>query len=148
MIGKSFNAFKTQFSSGVAAAQSGKRFDAIDGHKLSAEGLPPAPQSAFRKRPVRLNYDANEYHMFRLPSEEQFLLGAFDKDELFGKRKGITHSPHIQAQTDLDTNLVWAIGAVTLLMMSAELKHHSNLKALRENFRNGDMGKFEEADFK
>ena len=42
--------------------------------KMDASTLPLAPKSAFRKRPVRLDYDKNEYWMFRLPSESAFLL--------------------------------------------------------------------------
>ena len=58
-------------------------------------GIPRAKQSVFRKRPVKLSYDQNEYYSFRLPSEETSLLGTFDRDEIFGKRQGINHSPHI-----------------------------------------------------
>ena len=86
--------------------------------------------------------------MFRLPSEDGFLLGTFDRDELFGKRKGIQHSPHIQAQTDLDSNILWAAAGITLIMVAFEMKHHAQIKALRENYRTGLMGKFEESDFK
>ena len=116
--------------------------------KVNTQGLPLAPNSAFRKRPTKMVYDKNEYHMFRLPSEDAFLLGGFDRDELFGKRKGISHSPHIQAQTDLDSNMLWGIAAIMLLMAGYEIKHHAQFRALRENFRNADLGKFKEADFK
>ena len=50
---------------------------------------------AFRKRPVKLAYDKNEYWMFRFPSEQAFLLVPFESADIFGKRKGITHSTHI-----------------------------------------------------
>ena len=86
--------------------------------------------------------------MFRLPSEDGFLLGAMDRDELFGRRKGITHSPHIQAQTDLDSNLLWALAAVTIVLALRELKRHDQFRTLRENFRASDLGKFKESDFK
>lgn len=56
---------------------------------MDPTGLPTVSDSAFRKRPVKLSYDKNEFHMFRLPSEDAFLLSSYDKDELFGKRKGI-----------------------------------------------------------
>ena len=107
-----------------------------------------APRSAFRKRPTKLTYDKNEFHMFRLPSEDGFLLGSFDRDDLFGKRKGIDHSPHIKAQTDLDSNLIWAYGAITLLLACYELKNHADFRTLRGNFRDGEMAKFKESDFK
>ena len=85
--------------------------------------------------------------MFRLPSEDGFLLNSFDRGELFGKRKGISHSPHIQAQTDLDSNLIWAFAAVTLLLAGYELKNHAQFRTLRANFRDGEMAKFKESDF-
>ena len=86
--------------------------------------------------------------MFRLPSEDGFLLGAMDADDLFGRRKGINHSPHIQAQTDLDSNLLWAIAAIMVVMSLRELKNHDQFRTLRENFRDSDLGKFKESDFK
>jgi hypothetical protein len=46
--------------------------------------LPPSPQNPYRKRPVKLVYDKNEYHMFMLPSEKAFLLGSFDHEDVFG----------------------------------------------------------------
>ena len=129
MIGKQFNKFKSSFSSSLSGVQSTKVYDITASTKIDATGLPLAPQSAFRKRPVKLSYDKNEYHMFRLPSEDSFLLGAMDRDEIFGKRKGITHSPHIQAQTDLDSNLLWLFAGATLntRLSSARLEKTSGM---------------------
>ena len=148
MIGKAFNSFKTKLGNNASSIQSTQLFETQSATKVEPEGLPMAPLSAFRKRPVKLTYDKNEFHMFRLPSEDGFLLGSFDSDEMFGKRKGIMHSPHIKAQTDLDSNLVWAIAGVTVLMCLGQMKTHATFKGLRDNFRTGDMGKFSEADFK
>ena len=96
---------------------------------------------------MKLAYDKNEYWMFRLPSENAFLLGGLDTSEIFGKRKGITHSPHIKAQTDLDTNLLYLIGGITLVMLATEIGRHAEFAPLRENFRNSNMGKFQVSDF-
>ncbi len=148
MIGKQFNAFKGKFANALSSAQSNATYDITAGTKVDATGLPLAPRSAFRKRPTKLVYDKNEFHMFRLPSEDGFLLGAMDRDELFGRRKGITHSPHIKAQTDLDSNLLWAFAAVTIFLAARELKRHDQFRTLRENFRASDLGKFKESDFK
>ena len=62
-------------------------------HKLN-----PDVHNAFRKRPQKLKYDKNEFWMFRLPSEHHFLLGSYDQDDLFGKRKGVEHAPFIKTQ--------------------------------------------------
>ncbi len=86
--------------------------------------------------------------MFRLPSEDGFLLGTMDRAELFGTRKGINHSPHIKAQIDLDNNLIWILAVATLLLAAYETKNHGEFRTLRENFRNGEMAKFKESDFK
>ena len=90
-------AMKSCFTGSVTAVASTKFYD-IDAGKAvqGAEHLPQAPRSAFRKRPVTLTYDKNEFHQFRLPSENSFLLGTFDKEDLFGKRNGVQQSPHIQ----------------------------------------------------
>ena len=112
-------------SKAAAAAVSETPLNILDAKKVSAEGLPRAPVSAFRKKPVKLQYDMNEYHMFRLPSEKAFLFGSFDYNELFGRKKGITHSPHIQAQVDIDTRLLWLIGGLSVAMMCTEFKRQA-----------------------
>ena len=85
--------------------------------------------------------------MFRLPSEKAFLLGSFDYKDLFGDRNGINHSPHIRAQMDLDTNLVWGVFIVSLVLLVAENKRTHNFVTLRENFLNSDKGHFKAEDF-
>ena len=39
---------------------------------VTAESLPHAPANPYRKKPVKLVYDKNEFHMFKLPSEKAF----------------------------------------------------------------------------
>ena len=99
MIGKQFNKIKIGFSNTVSAMQPDLgNLDITESHKFkNPESLPKAPNTAFRKRPVRLTYDKNEYYTFRMPSENDFLLSSFDSQDLFGKRKGINQSPHIKA---------------------------------------------------
>jgi hypothetical protein len=86
------------------------------------EQLPKAPASSFRKRPVKLAYDKNEYYTFRMPSEKDFLLGGFESQDLFGAKKGIQQSPHIKAQSDLDNNMLWMFGGLTILALFGEFK--------------------------
>ena len=105
-------------------------------------GIPRAKQSAFRKRPVKLNYDQNEYYSFRLPSEETSLLGNFDRDEIFGKRQGINHSPHIQAQINLDNRLLLLIGGLTVYMVLTLIPQTTEIQRLRKQYRRTDMGRF------
>ena len=146
------------FSRSIARARFSSKFEMPIGStqeyvlpqvkKQDTSGLPPTQQSAFRKRPVRLNYDSNEFHMFRLPSENKFLLGSLEAEDIFGKRKGIQHSPHIKAQTQLDTRLLWIFGLITVYMAMAEIPKTHEYKVMRENFRDGQMGKFKVSDFK
>jgi len=114
----------------------------------TASGLPNQTPSAFKKRPMKLVYDKNEFHAFRLPSENHFLLSGFDQEDLFGRRKGIEHSPHIRAQLNLDSNLVFIYFILTFIALGLEFKYHDEYVALRDNFVNHDMGKFTYEDFK
>ena len=86
--------------------------------------------------------------MFRLPSEKAFLFGGFDYNDLFGRRKGINHAPHIRSQLDLDTNLVFGFIGFCVVLYFMEPKKTHKIVTLRENMRNADMGYFEEDDFK
>ena len=125
MLGKMMGKAGGSGSKAAASAATETPLNILEAKKVSAEGLPRAPISAFRKKPVKLQYDMNEYHMFRLPSEKAFLFGSFDYNELFGRKKGITHSPHIQAQVDIDTRLLWLIGGLSVAMMCTEFKRQA-----------------------
>ena len=90
-----FNKLAGKAATNGAKAASGAQAELYAASRIDGSSLPQAPVSAFRKRPVRLSYDKNEYWMFRLPSENHGLLQPFDKQDIFGKRHGIDHSPHI-----------------------------------------------------
>ena len=66
------SAFRATYSSGASHNLAGDRAYTPDG--VSANQLDEAPRNPYRKRPVKLIYDKNEFHMFRLPSEKAFLL--------------------------------------------------------------------------
>ena len=112
-------------SSHKHAAKMGDKLDLYAATRIDGSNLPRAPQSAFRKRPVRLIYDKNEFWAFRLPSEEAFLMGNFDKQSLFGTRHGLEHSPHIKAQMDIDTRLLLGLCGITALILIFEFKKNS-----------------------
>tara|TARA_B110000238_G_C15862509_1_gene325798 strand:- start:86 stop:349 length:264 start_codon:yes stop_codon:yes gene_type:complete len=84
--------------------------------------------------------------MFRLPSEKAFLLSGFDSQNLFGARTGLKHSPHIRAQMDLDTNLVWAYLLACLGLLVIENRRTHDITVLRRNMLNADKGFFPSAE--
>ena len=151
-LGKAFVNFRASIGGGLNSLFSSKTATLpqtspynIDG--ITADQLPRAPQNPYRKRPVKIVYDKNDFHMFRLPSEKAFLLGSFDSSDIFGARKGIQHSPHIRAQMNLDTNLVWCFMIVSVLGLIIENKRTHNFVTLRENYTNSDKGWFKVEDF-
>ncbi|CDW89225.1 UNKNOWN [Stylonychia lemnae] len=149
MIGKLLQKTRNDLWQGLIAVSVKKEYNINDAAKnVSGHNLPKAPENPYRKRPLKLKYDKNDYHAFRLPSEQAFLLGGFDTEDLFGKRKGINHSPHIRSQLDLDSNLVWAYFLFCVLALGLEYKYHDEFVVLRQNFLNHDMGRFTEEDFK
>ena len=97
MLGKALQRGRVQLYEGLLAISSKKTYDISENYRGKAGDLPHAPANPYRKRPMKLKYDKNEYHSFRLPSENHFLLGSFDHEDIFGKRKGIDHSPHIRS---------------------------------------------------
>ena len=148
MIGKWLQKAKPEIFEGVLKLGSSKQHDITAPYHVSGEGLPNAPLNPYKKRPLKLTYDRQEFQMFRLPSEQLFLLGSFDTEDLFGKRKGIQHSPHIKSQMDLDSNLLWIYFFLMVLTMGMEVKPHDEFVTLRMNFENHDMGRFKYEDFK
>lgn len=109
--------------------------------------MPHAPKNPYRKRPVKLMYDPNDFHFFKLPSEKSHLLSGWSHEELFGYRHGIKHSPHLKAQMNLDTNLVWIYFMVGATLLIWEGKRTHRFVTLRENYFFADMGHFSEEDF-
>ena len=106
--------------------------------EVSIASIPKAPINPWRKRPHKLVYDRNEFHMFRMPSEKQFLLSSFNYNDLFGARQNTNHSPHIRAQMNLDTNLVICMIGFTLTALFLEAKRSHNLVTLRANLVDSD----------
>lgn len=78
MISKFMNKVKSDTYKTVLSVSVQKNYDINEPYKETAVGVPKAPANPYRKRPLKLQYDKNEYYMFRLPSENQFLLGSFD----------------------------------------------------------------------
>ena len=151
MINKFLQRGRGEIYDSILAVSTKKTYDltsALREPAGTAEDLPKPSPNPYRKRPMKLTYDKNEFHSFRLPSENHFLLGAFDQEDLFGKRKGIDHSPHIRAQLNLDSNLVFLYFLLTMLAFGLEMKYHDEFVALRDNLVNNDMGKFKYDDFK
>ena len=121
MLGKIASQVQGSAKRGVeAAAASGQRKELFGATKMDAANLPRAPTSAFRKRPVRLDYDKNEYFMFRLPSEKHFLMSNFEHQDLFGKRQGIDHSPHLKEQMNIDNRILLGLIGVSFCMLIAD----------------------------
>ena len=150
MLGKLFEKSRRQVAEGVTNLAVKKTYDLstdLTGRGEGA-GIPHAPVNPYKKRPVKLVYDKNEFHNFRLPSEQHFLFNTFDHQDIFGERKGINHSPHIQAQINLDNNLIWGIMIITVLMYIFEQKNHREFLGLRKNLLNSDMAKLTIEDFK
>lgn len=60
----------------------------------------------------------------------------------------MNHSPHLRAQMNLDSNLVWSLAIVMVIGLIIENKRSHDFVTLRENMVNSDKGWFKEEDFK
>lgn len=148
MLGNWLKRGRPEVYESLMKVASNKKYDVTAPYQASGSGLPKAPANPYKKRPMKLTYDKNDYHFFRLPSEQSFLLGSYDIEDIFGKRKGIEHSPYIKAQLNFDSNLVWFYFLFTMLAFGLEIAYHDDFVTLRENYVNSDMGKFEYDNFK
>ena len=152
-VGRLFMQARNSLWGGAGGVFSNKVYRVSDVQKYAPEGvsgdqLPKAPANPYRKRPTKMIYDKNEFHMFRLPSEKSFLLGGFDEQQVFGPKKGLAHSSHLQAQVNLDTNMVYGYMLFLLLGLMWETKRTYKFQILKENFVQSDMGFFTSEDFK
>ena len=149
MLNKQFTS-KAAFSTAAEAAKvatTAEKQDLLAASRIDASNLPRAPQSAFRKRPVRLTYDKNEFYAFRLPTENYFLMQNFDSSAIFGKRHGLDHSPHIRDQINIDSRILLGLVGVSLLMVFSDFSRQGKFCNLRENYRRVTYGRFEADDF-
>ena len=149
-IGRTFTNLRASVAGGFSSLYSKKQYQVplSINDAQSTESLPQATKNPYRKRPVKMVYDPNHFHMFRLPSENSFLLSSWDYSTLFGARRGTNHSPHIRAQMNLDSNLVWCFVGFTLITLVYENKRTFKFTTLRENMLHHDKGWFKEEDFK
>ena len=76
-VGQIFTSLRTGVATGFSSLYGKKTHTIpqtepynIDG--VTAASLPATPGNPYRKKPVKLVYDKNEFHMFKLPSEKAF----------------------------------------------------------------------------
>ena len=74
-------------------------------------------------------------------------MGTFESRDVFGKKEGLNHSPHIAAQMSVDQSLLLGAIGVTFLMVTYEMSTNAQFSTLRENFRTTGYGRFEADDF-
>ena len=146
MLGKVAGKAQSVANEGTKIAAT-RDYELFAGAKMDGSQLPQAPKSAFRKRPVSLTYDKNEFYMFRMPSENAFFLQNFDKHAIFGTRHGLQHSPHIKAQMDIDHRILLGLVGASVLMLLTNMRSNAKMMNLRENYRESTYGKFEVDDF-
>ena len=134
-------------SSQGSASAAAQKINIFEATKIDGSNLPPVTKSAFRKRPVRLTYDKNEFYSFRMPSEHHFLMQNFEKADIFGKRKGLEHSPNIRNQMGIDQKILYGLVGASIVMLLCDFKRNGLLLDLRENFRGVTDGRFQADDF-
>lgn len=79
MINRLLKGSSSEKLSSILKLSSNKNFDIMEAYqKNEGLSLPKAPANPYKKRPVKLVYDKNEYYNFRLPSEHHFLLSSYD----------------------------------------------------------------------
>ena len=74
-------------------------------------------------------------------------MGTFESRDVFGKKEGLNHSPHIAAQMSVDHSLLLGLIGGSLLMLTYEMRSNAQFTTLRENFRTTGYGRFEADDF-
>ena len=74
-------------------------------------------------------------------------MGTFESRDVFGKKEGLNHSPHIAAQMSVDHSLLLGLIGVSFLMLTYEMSTNAQFTTLRENFRTTGYGRFEADDF-
>ena len=74
-------------------------------------------------------------------------MNAFNGKDVFGKKEGLNHSPHIAAQMSVDHSLLLGLIGVSFLMLTYEMTSNAQFSNLRENFRTTGYGRFEADDF-
>ena len=77
MLGKVLQKSRGDLYDALLAVSTKRSYDLSSNYREQSS-LPKAAANPYKKRPMKLVYDKNEYHSFRLPSENHFLLGAFD----------------------------------------------------------------------
>ena len=72
---------------------------------------------------------------------------AFNSKDVFGKKEGLNHSPHIAAQMSIDHSLLLGLIGISFAMVTYEMSTNAQFSTLRENFSTTGYGRFEADDF-
>jgi hypothetical protein len=87
-------------------------------YDLRGEYTPRTPISPFRRKPMSVIYDQNNFQQFVMPSKRQYVHGFIDIEKLFGIKRWRNDSPFIKEYIRIDNEIfVYSIIATVVLIL-------------------------------
>lgn len=117
-------------------------------YELRGEYLPRRKINPFKKRPLNVTYDYQNFNSFVLPSRRDEHFHMFNQEELFGIKKWRNDSPYIREYIRVDNQIFLIFFLIATLTAPFIIYHHRLLLEYWDNFLTSDMGALTSDDVK
>ncbi len=115
-------------------------------YELRGEYTPRRPINPFKRKPMSVIYDQNNFQQFVMPSKRQDVYGFVDIEKLFGIKRWRNDSPFIKEYIKIDNQIVFICILGTLIYIAFSTERHRRIEDLKLNILLDDKGVFTSKD--
>jgi len=111
-------------------------------YELRGEYLPRQKINPFKKNPLQVVYDRNDFQSFVLPSKRSQIYGIWGTEELFGVKRWRNDSPYIKEYVRVDNQIFAIVLLVMILLWPIYMYRQNELMKGYDNYLTTSLGKF------
>jgi hypothetical protein len=111
-------------------------------YELRGEYLPRTKANPYRKAPMNVIYNYQDFGSFVLPSKREQVYGAWGFEELFGVKRWRNDSPFMREYIKVD-NQIWGIVILSLVLLTPVFWYKQRkLEKYQDDYITSGYGKF------
>jgi hypothetical protein len=111
-------------------------------YELRGEYLPRKKINPFKKNPLQVVYDRNDFQSFVLPSKRSEVYGIWGTEELFGVKRWRNDSPYIKEYVRVDNQIFAIVLLIMILLWPIYMYRQNELMKGYDNYLTTSLGKF------
>jgi hypothetical protein len=121
-------------------------FDKFKVFEVKADYLPRQKINPFRKRPLRVIYDHNDFMSFVMPSRRGSVFKGWSHEELFGVKRWRNDSAFIKEYMRVDNQLCMIVFIGLLLLIPGYINFHREVLEAMDGVLTANLGNYSSDD--